>query len=254
MLDMLKLKLRAFLSCLRWPATSPCRCRRQRSPAKPAVAVRQFGRPNPKNKDDGDDDEDVESMAKPNTSNSALVQLRLATFNAAMFSMAPAVSADHDARCKSANDRPKGILKQQSLGKSKLRVSINLPDNEISVERTKQSRERAPSEYYYGFGSPRSHRGAERSMLDVLREVGADVIALQNVKAEEEKAMRPLSDLAVGLGMKFVFAESWAPEYGNAILSKWPIKHWKVQKIFDDTDFRCVHARACFPVLICSSD
>ncbi|XP_020086013.1 uncharacterized protein LOC109708617 [Ananas comosus] len=237
MLDMVKLKLRAFLSRLRWPASTP-RCRRQRRPAKPAVVVRQFGRPNPNIDDDADDA--AESMAKPNTSKSAVVQLRLATFNAAMFSMAPAVSADHDIRCKSANDRPKGILKQQSLGKSKLRVSINLPDNEISVERTKQLRERAPSQCYYGFGSPRSHCGAERSMLDVLREVGADVIALQNVKAEEEKAMRPLSDLAEGLGMKFVFAESWAPEYGNAILSKWPIKHWMVQKIFDDTDFRNV--------------
>lgn len=38
--------------------------------------------------------------------------------------------------------------------------------------------------------------------------------------------------------MNYVFAESWTPEYGNSILSKWPIKKWKVQKIYDDKDFR----------------
>uniref|UniRef100_A0A5B7BHL5 Endonuclease/exonuclease/phosphatase domain-containing protein n=1 Tax=Davidia involucrata TaxID=16924 RepID=A0A5B7BHL5_DAVIN len=79
-----------------------------------------------------------------------------------------------------------------------------------------------------------------RTILDVLREVDADILALQDVKAEEERGMKPLSDLARALGMKYVFAESWAPEYGNAILSKWPIKRWKVQKIFDDQDFRNV--------------
>ncbi|KAI7732136.1 hypothetical protein M8C21_025331 [Ambrosia artemisiifolia] len=52
--------------------------------------------------------------------------------------------------------------------------------------------------------------------------------------------MKPLSDLAAALGMHYVFAESWAPEYGNAVLSKWPIKRSKVQKIFDDSDFRNV--------------
>lgn len=76
------------------------------------------------------------------------------------------------------------------------------------------------------------------SVLDVLMEVDADVFALQNVKAEEEKGMKPLSDLADGLGMQYVFAESWAPEFGNAILSKWPIKQCRVQKICDDADFR----------------
>ncbi|CAL9065779.1 unnamed protein product [Musa banksii] len=54
-----------------------------------------------------------------------------------------------------------------------------------------------------------------------------------NVKAEAEKGMKPLSDLAEGLGTDFVF--------GNAILwKKWLIKQWKSQKIFDDTDFRQV--------------
>jgi endonuclease/exonuclease/phosphatase family metal-dependent hydrolase len=75
-------------------------------------------------------------------------------------------------------------------------------------------------------------------VLEVLRELDADILALQDVKAEEEKAMKPLSDLAGALGMNYVFAESWAPEYGNAILSRWPIKRWRVQKIYDDSDFR----------------
>ncbi|RVX22356.1 hypothetical protein CK203_001420 [Vitis vinifera] len=81
---------------------------------------------------------------------------------------------------------------------------------------------------------------SSRSILEVLREVNADILALQDVKAEEEKGMKPLSDLAGALGMKYVFAESWAPEFGNAILSKWPIKRWKAQKIIDGEDFRNV--------------
>ena len=72
----------------------------------------------------------------------------------------------------------------------------------------------------------------------MLKELNADVVALQDVKAEEEKGMSPLSDLAEALGMKYVFAESWAPEFGNAILSRWPINRWKAHRIFDDTDFR----------------
>ena len=48
------------------------------------------------------------------------------------------------------------------------------------------------------------------------------------MKAEEENAMKPVSDLAGALGMNYVSAESWASEYGNAILSRWPIKQWKV--------------------------
>ncbi|KAE8681599.1 hypothetical protein F3Y22_tig00111311pilonHSYRG00062 [Hibiscus syriacus] len=57
-----------------------------------------------------------------------------------------------------------------------------------------------------------------------MRELDSDILALQDVKAEEEKAMKPLSNLAVALGMKYVFAESWAPKYGSTVLSKWPIK------------------------------
>lgn len=229
--------------------------------------------------------------------------IRIATFNAALFSMAPAVpkaemstcfdygneeftkvrqSPDVNLRAKSMNDRPKGILKQsplhhnsidtpenlskqQKFEKSKLRVSINLPDNEISLLRNRQLsfvedpkvgsssnsitrflKGKAPLRSTVSFPANRengidgeSYRSS-RTALEVLRELDADILALQDVKAEEEKGMKPLSDLAAALGMNYVFAESWAPEYGNAILSKWPIKRWKVQKIFDDTDFRLV--------------
>ncbi|KAL3572621.1 hypothetical protein D5086_026525 [Populus alba] len=187
-------------------------------------------------------------------------------------------------RAKSANDRPKSILKQsplhtnsidgsenlfkqQKFAKSKLRVSINLPDNEISLLRNRQlSFREDEKEDASSVNISRILRGkapmrpqsvslarnmgnggidgesyrSSRTVLQVLKELDADILALQDVKAEEEKAMKPLSDLAAALGMNYVFAESWAPEYGNAILSKWPIKRWKVQKIFDDTDFRNV--------------
>ncbi|CAA7388694.1 unnamed protein product [Spirodela intermedia] len=206
---------------------------------------------------------------------------RIATFNAAMFSIAPAVprswksSASSDAgeaRGNLSHDRcPKSILKQQSFGKSKHRVSINLPHNEISLVREKKLNSSGSGGGGGGGGGGgvllRTHSGkapmssapgspaaagggagdgdqafprSERSILEVLREVDADILALQNVKAEEENGMSPLSDLAEGLGMRYVFAESWAPQYGNAVLSRWPIKRWKVQKISDDTDFRNV--------------
>lgn len=251
--------------------------------------------------------------------------IRIATFNAALFSMAPAVSGAEKAEnfrngnvdglkgkkyldtnfpAKSGNDRPKGILKQsplhpnsmipqeilskqQKFAKSKLRVSINLPDNEISLGRSRKLsfseekegassssisrilRGKAPLRSTVSFpaslekGTEAESYKSSRTIVEVLRELDADILALQDVKAEEEKAMKPLSDLAAALGMNYVFAESWAPEYGNSILSKWPIKRWKVQKIFDDTDFRfssfsppsiCipsffqVHSVLCFPV------
>ncbi|KAJ4951379.1 hypothetical protein NE237_028211 [Protea cynaroides] len=59
-----------------------------------------------------------------------------------------------------------------------MEVSVNLPDNEISLDDE----------------SLRSRR----SILEVLWEVDADILALQGVKAEEEKNMKPLSDLARG--------------------------------------------------------
>ncbi|KAJ0033893.1 hypothetical protein Pint_24981 [Pistacia integerrima] len=104
---------------------------------------------------------------------------------------------------------PDNLSKQKKLSRSKLKVKINLPDNEISL--------------------------ANSNAL-----MRSPVCLPSNVKAEEGNGMKPLSDLAAALGMKYVFAESWAPEYGNAILSKWPIKTWKVQKIADDKDFRNV--------------
>ncbi|KAI9115129.1 hypothetical protein K1719_014142 [Acacia pycnantha] len=214
--------------------------------------------------------------------------IRIATFNVAMFSLAPAVSeadelGSYSIKSSSSSMKvsyPKSILKHSPLHaslskvqdlsdskilpRSKLKVSINLPENEISKANsrllasmdgddieagTSRRRSQVPARspicfsspimnYYCGSGNERLM--SSRSILEVLREVDADVLALQDVKAEEEKSMKPLSDLAAALGMKFVFAESWAPEYGNAILSKWPIKRWKVQKIVDDDDFRNV--------------
>ncbi|KAL9228102.1 hypothetical protein vseg_003716 [Gypsophila vaccaria] len=172
-------------------------------------------------------------------------RIKVATFNAALFSMAPAVAPHSDvqgtgtaAQRSLADHRPpKGILKQQDFAtKSRLRVSINLPDNEISLgssrrfEDTTRPRPRPNS----CFGT------SKRAIVDVLRDLDADVVALQEIKAEEEKEMKPLSELAAALGMYYVFADSWAPEYGNAVLSKWPITKFKVQKIFDHSDFRNV--------------
>ncbi|KAK6930075.1 Endonuclease/exonuclease/phosphatase [Dillenia turbinata] len=220
--------------------------------------------------------------------------IRIATFNAAMFSMAPAVPkaetnwlrspAQMSFETKSLNYHPKSILKhsplhptmespkspenfskQSSSLRSNLKVSINLPENEISLAHRKSlrnaedktddspkaictiNRSNVPvrSPICFPFNSTISWQYDEpfqsgRSIVEVLREVDADILALQDVKAVEEKGMKPLSDLALALGMYYVFAESWAPEYGNAILSKWPIKRWKAQKICDDDDFRNV--------------
>jgi len=49
-------------------------------------------------------------------------------------------------------------------------------------------------------------------VVEVLQELDADIVALQDVKAEEEREMKPLSELAAALGMSYAFAESWAPE------------------------------------------
>ncbi|KAH9296825.1 hypothetical protein KI387_028507 [Taxus chinensis] len=261
--------------------------------------------------------------------------IRLASFNTALFSMAPALprniaelspkkdplgeredaqnSVEMDAKGKSvigssSSQVLRSILKQfpsskdtasnsvmypikklkcgeASGSKSRLRVTINLPENEISLSRLRHSMSNIsqdPSSSSHGIvrrinsmGNSETHLNADtnvsdfpfpgrhsmsnsredyvvgsarlyetsnrnRNILDVLKEVDADLVALQEVKAEEEKGMKPLSELAEALGMKYVFAESWAPEYGNAVLSKWPIKRWTVQKIVDDSDFRNV--------------
>ncbi|KAL0720157.1 hypothetical protein Bca4012_034756 [Brassica carinata] len=176
--------------------------------------------------------------------------IRVATFNAAMFSMAPAVPKYTNnnstqftdglpLRSKSTLDRPRSILKQSPLhpninnnmkqerfAKSRLRVSINLPTTRLAASSV--SVRITPLRPALSFSG------------DLLHPNDADVLALQNVKADEADQMRPLSDLAAALHMNYVFAESWAPEYGNAVLSKWPIKGSNVQKIFDHTDFSCI--------------
>lgn len=235
--------------------------------------------------------------------------IRVATFNVAMFSLAPAVPnessmldqeedeedyfvfGNNQQKPRGLNSQPRSILKQSPLhpsvngrpARSNLKVSINLPENEISIANSKlfgfiqaneamsspimitnstNTRSKVPVRspicfpYSLGMGISRSDQEENlrsgKSILEVLREVNADILALQDVKAEEEKGMRPLSDLASALGMDYVFAESWAPEYGNAILSRWPIKRWRVQKIADDDDFRCLfsHLIIIFPEII----
>lgn len=173
----------------------------------------------------------------------APARIRVASFNVAMFSLAPAVASTNGSWVDGVRGPEEGglksILKNSPLHTSSIvnenlckKVSINLPENEISMAQNRVLR--SP----ICFPLIGSVEYGSRSILDVLKEVDADVLALQDVKADEEKGMRPLSDLAIGLGMNYVFAESWAPEFGNAILSKWPIKRSKVQKIYDDQDFR----------------
>ncbi|KAG6748538.1 hypothetical protein POTOM_048466 [Populus tomentosa] len=299
MLKLLNKRLRRLYSRFR---------RRIGSGSRRKVVIKKFEKSNSKSQNDIKVEPTINGSAAvhPNGQLGEEKPIKLATFNAALFSMAPAVpktenpsSVDYEGeefadtrrpinsnklRAKSANDRPKSILKQsplhpnsidgnenlfkqQKFAKSKLRVSINLPDNEISLLRNRQLsfredekedassvnisrilRGKAPMRpQSVSFARNMGNGGIDgesyrstRTVLQVLKELDADILALQDVKAEEEKAMKPLSDLAAALGMNYVFAESWAPEYGNAILSKWPIKRWKVQKIFDDTDFRNV--------------
>ncbi|OIT06224.1 PREDICTED: uncharacterized protein LOC109209527 [Nicotiana attenuata] len=290
MLRVLNQKLKKFCFGLRWPI-------RRRSKTKIKITIKQLGKSNSQVESDKEAaNANGSALIHPTNGHDELGRsksgrtIRVATFNAALFSMAPALpkkidrSASFDfenddyysdnLRAKSTNDRPKSILKQsplhpskeadtllkkQAFAKSKLRVSINLPDNEISLKKSGQLSFLGCDSYSERFlGSnicwgkapirstvsmPRidgqSYRST-RSVVEVLRELNADVLALQDVKAEEEKGMKPLSDLAAALGMNYVFAESWAPEYGNAIMSKWPIKSWNIQKIFDDSDFRNV--------------
>ncbi|XP_044964631.1 uncharacterized protein LOC123425025 [Hordeum vulgare subsp. vulgare] len=174
--------------------------------------------------------------------------------------MAPAVAAAPEAGAgaehgksgtgtgSGVRPRPKGILKAQasllSRAPSKARVSINLQDNEISLDRSGRlggsPRARKPQSRLTQVVTGGLDASRRRSVEEVLRETGADIIGLQNVRAEEERGMRPLSELAGALGMRYVFAESWAPEYGNAVLSRWPIKRWKALRVADQSDFRNV--------------
>ncbi|GMH27791.1 hypothetical protein Nepgr_029634 [Nepenthes gracilis] len=256
MLELLNKNIRRLCSKLR--RTVP------RRSSRPRIVIQKLGKSNSKSHNDNKDHK------KPHLNGSAAIYpngyvsssskpqkpIRIATFNAALFSMAPAVPNAANFRTKSTTDpHPRSILKQsplhhsgsltkqQKFPKSRLRVSINLPHNEISLGRSRRLDERDgdfPSKLENGFDGERFMCRTNVTALDVLRELDADILALQDVKAEEEKAMKPLSDLAAALEMHYVFAESWAPQYGNAVLSKWPIKRWKVQKICDDTDFRNV--------------
>ncbi|XP_020213127.1 uncharacterized protein LOC109797486 [Cajanus cajan] len=250
MLKLLNKNLRRLLRRLRWPI-------RRRSKSK-VVVISKLGKKDPEAEPEASTNfsATVHSKAQLGTPK----PIRVATFNAALFSMAAALpkaaasEEQNGVASKPTNARPRSILKQsqsvkrveENVGvrqearsaKSKMRVSINLPDNEISLLRSRQS---SFSEHEKeGWGSGVHVSKSNRTVVDVLKEVNADVLGLQDVKAEEENGMKPLSDLAAALGMNYVFAESWAPEYGNAVLSKWPIKRWKSHKIFDRTDFRNV--------------
>ncbi|XP_022760911.1 uncharacterized protein LOC111307158 [Durio zibethinus] len=295
MLSIVRRKLWQLCSRIRWLI---------RKRPRPKVIIRRLGRLNSKGQRKGDvgtKNSNIHLYGNLGFSNPKR-PIRIATFNVAMFSLAPAISEAEEAglfsygeedfmglksplefnlHTKSPNCYPKSILKQsplhnshsspeglskqKKLSRSKLKVSINLPDNEISLAQSKLlgfvedvkggSSDMTNSRINKGNGIMRSpvclpssminfwNEGSlksGRSIAQVLREVDADILALQDVKAQEEKGMKPLSELAAALGMKYVFAESWAPEYGNAILSKWPIKRWTVQKIADDDDFRNV--------------
>ncbi|KAK9664832.1 hypothetical protein RND81_14G071900 [Saponaria officinalis] len=185
--------------------------------------------------------------------------IRVASFNAALFAAAPVVpntEFSFESIAYGLSNSPKSILKTSPLcstsithernTKSPLRVSINLPENEISLSNSRRLTSWIPvrSPLFFPLGAGTCDRDGIRvgpqTVFDVLKDVNADIFALQDVKAEEERGMQPLSSLADALGMNYVFAESWAPEYGNAILSKWPIKKWTVEKILEDDDIRNV--------------
>ncbi|KAK8467876.1 hypothetical protein PHAVU_007G168200 [Phaseolus vulgaris] len=248
MLKLLKKNLRRLLRRLRCPI-------RRRSKPK-VVVINKLEKSAPKAQTEPSPN--LSATVHPNAQLGAPKPIRVATFNAALFSMAPALPkgarelGEQNGVASKANSRPRSILKQsqsvkktaeESVGsRQKMRVSINLPDNEISLLRSRQS---SFSEHdkeglkAWSWGGGGAHV-SNRTVVEVLKEVDADVLSLQDVKAEEENGMKPLSDLAAALGMNYVFAESWAPEYGNAVLSKWPIKRCVSHQIFDQTDFRNV--------------
>jgi len=194
--------------------------------------------------------------------------VRVATFNAALFAVAPVLPNNQLQLKPDRNGYPKSILKnspasisveQSRFSKSKLRVSINVPaENEISLSEDNCAGRnhwnnvpvRSPLCFPMGASYAESNylSFGTQTIWEVLREVDADILALQDVKADEERGMQPLRDLADALGMSFVFAESWAPEYGNAVLSKWPITRSKVQKILNHEDIRCIYMSCSFVV------
>ncbi|XP_023528468.1 uncharacterized protein LOC111791386 [Cucurbita pepo subsp. pepo] len=253
MLRMLRSKLRRLYSRLWWLIWKH---------PKRRVIIKRFGKMNVKGRQKGNKNK-ARVYTKSQVPGSVIERpFRVATFNVAMFSLAPAVPIAEKPTSfgfgrSPVSHCPKSILKQSPLhtALSKPKVSINLPDNEISLANNKlPGLSKTTDERYFKSQVPvrspvcfpfsisnwhcEDHLASGRTILEVLKEAGADILALQDVKAEESKGMKPLSDLAAALGMHYVFAESWAPEYGNAVLSKWPIKRWNVQKIADDDDFR----------------
>lgn len=207
MLKILNKRIKGLFPRLRWPV----RCR-----SNSKIVIKVYTKPHDDTVNGGSQ---IHQNGESGVLNSASARpIRIANFNAAMFSMAP--------------DNEISLLRNRQLSFS-----------ENEKEGGGRRRCKAPVSFSMDLGNWFDDWEGYRSrktVLEVLRELDADILGLQDVKAEEEKGMRPLSDLAAALGMNYVFAESWAPEYGNAVLSKWPIKRWKVQKIFDDADFRNV--------------
>ncbi|KAD1033749.1 hypothetical protein E3N88_43390 [Mikania micrantha] len=266
MLNIFNKNLRRFCSKLRWPV---------RRRAKPKVVIKRFGRSNSRNQDSVNSNGPAtihpnNHLGIPKSQN----PIRIATFNAALFSMAPAVpeltkkasTFDHgeddedytkaafnssvaytNSRSKSMVDRPKSILKQsplhsssmssseqiskqQKFAKSKLRVSINLPDNEISLKRSgRLSFVTDETEPDPSLKTSSSKGGISR----ILKGKGV-------LRSSNSFSSRDIESQRGNYRSTKTVLESWAPEYGNAVLSKWPIKRSKVQKIFDDSDFRNV--------------
>ncbi|KAE9618457.1 hypothetical protein Lal_00046946 [Lupinus albus] len=272
MLKLLNNNLRCFFSHLRCPF--------RRAHSKCKIFIKKFGRRKTKPHNNGADAKstNISPSFHPNAQlgiPKSNKPIRIATFSAALYYATLPKSENkaasfHDEktvfatinRTKSLNTRPKSILKQSSMhqnrpdrnlskfGKSEVRLSINLPDNEISLRRKRQlsfsenkkegcwrGKEDMTMRKCASFSEERERNG--RTVVEVLRELDADILGLQDVKAEEENGMKPLSELAEALGMNYVFAESWAPQYGNAVFSRWPIKRCSAHKLHD-SDFRNV--------------
>ncbi|XP_024534790.1 uncharacterized protein LOC9656403 [Selaginella moellendorffii] len=192
--------------------------------------------------------------------------VRLATMNVAMFSLASAVPGN--VSCTLLNHATLegyssmdcynptfGSCPTPPLG-ALLLEPISPPADQVEAEaiatvfahhhRSKVNPAFSPNPFYSFHSSPCIELGTplfaksfhKASVFEVLRDSKADLIALQEVRAEEEKGMSPLTDLAEALGMHYAYAESWAPEFGNAILSRWPIKSTSVKRIYNSSDYR----------------
>lgn len=159
---------------------------------------------------------------------SSVDRICLASFNASHFRLAKVLPSAVEIRHGSPDfarnsDKPPA----QDIIKGKTPVEELSPSTSIAAPRRQQSSSIAAS-------SPRP------TIFDVLRGVNADLVALQNVKADEADGMRPLADLARALGMHYAFTDSWAPQFGNGVLSRWPIKSFHVHKLGEDDSTRSV--------------